>query len=108
VRRIVAIPILLCFLALGTGTMGHLHALDHQREDAALARGTGAPADRPVHNDSNCLIHAQLHMPMVSIGWVPLLVCLGLLIAFLTLAASPLVSQRTPTAFNCRGPPASR
>ena len=87
--------------------MEHLHALDHQREDPALARQTGVPADQPTHNDSNCRIHAQLHMPMVSFGWVPMLVCLGLFVAFLTLTALPLVSQRTPTAFNCRGPPAS-
>jgi len=107
-RRIVAIPALIGFLALGTGTMEHLHALDHQREDAALAKERGVPADPPVHNDSNCLFHARLHMPMVSIGWVPLLVCLGVFVAFLRLTALPLVSQRTPTAFNCRGPPACR
>ncbi len=86
------------------------HEAQHAREDAALvaaAKAAGQPAPVvPVHDESNCLIHAQLHMPLLSAGWVPLLVCLGIFVAFLTLLSTPLVSHRMPVCLVCRGPPA--
>ncbi len=112
VRRLPAILLLLCFAALGSGVMEYLHNREHAEEDAAqiaAARAAGLPdsPDKPVHDDSNCAVHAQLHLPVISAGWVPLLVLLGLFIAFLTLLAQPLLSQRTPLRIACRGPPAT-
>jgi hypothetical protein len=109
-RKVAAIVLLLCFTALGTGLVDHLHNLDHAREDARLAaaaEAAGLPAPKPVqHDDSNCDIHAQLHLPLLAVAWVPLLICLGLLVAFLTEIATQLVSQRLPLCLDCRGPPA--
>jgi hypothetical protein len=107
-HRLAAIFVVVWFLALGSGLVGRAHDRQHAREDAvraAVAQGKGAP--KPVeHNDTNCFFHAQLHMPAVSAGWVPVLICLGLWIAFVTQLASSLVSCHVPARLDCRGPPA--
>jgi hypothetical protein len=99
----------LSFLALGTGGFEFLHNLQHAREDAeisALAEKANRSTPGPVHHDeSNCLIHFQLHLPMIFAGWVPLLVSVGVFVAFLTLLAATLVSQRPLLRLDCRGPP---
>jgi hypothetical protein len=109
VKRLVPIAVLLGLFALATGTLEHLHNLQHQREDAAAAKqdpNTGYPAGQnPVHNDSNCLIHFQLHLPICSAGWVPLLVFLGLFVSFLTLLTPRLAPQGVTIHIACRGPP---
>jgi len=101
---------LLAFVALGSAGLEYLHNPDHQREDAREAaqatKGGLPPKPQPMHDESNCAVHAQLHMPFLAMGWVPLLVCLGLLLAFLTLLAPPLVSIRPLLQLDCRGPPA--
>lgn len=109
-RRLASIPLLVVFLALGTGALQFLHNLDHQRFDARHA----PPADRegmpshpaPLPDDNNCATHAQLHQPVSTIAWVPLLIYLGLFVAFLTLLTPGPVSHRPPLALDCRGPPA--
>jgi hypothetical protein len=106
VRRFAVLPLLVCFLALGTRAAAFLHDLEHQQRDAVLVNaGVLPPAQQPIHNDSNCRIHAQLHMPMLAAAWVPLLVCVGLFVAFLTLLPARLLPQSRGLAFNCRGPP---
>lgn len=115
-RRVAAILLSVAFLALGTGALEYLHNLDHKREDAQRATATAAGVSQagshshhdhaPLHTDTNCETHAQLHMPTLSMGWVPLLVCLGLFVAFLTLLASEPVSHRPLLRLDCRGPPA--
>jgi hypothetical protein len=110
VRRIASIPLLICFAFLGTGLAEHLHDLHHEREDAAIvsheaAEGRPAPLP-PQHDDSNCAIHAQLHLPLTVVLGVPLLICLGLLIAFLTPFAQSPVSLCPAFRLDCRGPPA--
>ena len=108
-RRIAASVLLLCFLALGSGAAEWAHNLAHEREDAleeAAAHQAGMPEKpQPAHDDSNCPTHAQLHMPILSVAWAPSLVCLGVLVAFLTLLSPALVSQRSVYAIDCRGPP---
>jgi hypothetical protein len=113
-RRLASILLLLWFAALGAGLLEYVHNLQHEADDARaaalLARATSpagqhAPA-APTHDDTNCPIHLQLHMPLLAAGWVPLLVCLGLFVAFLTLLAPRLISHRCPARIDCRGPPA--
>jgi hypothetical protein len=110
-RRLASILLLLCFAALGTGTLEYLHNLQHAREDAAeaaVAKAAGLP-DTPApapHNESNCDVHAQLHVPLMTAAWVPLLVLLGLFVAFLTQLAPVPPVQELPSRLACRGPPA--
>ena len=114
-RRLAAIFLLLWFTALGCGLLEYVHNLQHQAEDArasAMLRQSAPQGDHepatPVHDDTNCPVHAQLHMPLLVAGWVPMLVCLGLFVAFLTLIESPLISHRCPVRVDCRGPPTQR
>ena len=96
------------FIALGSGGVEYAHNAEHAREDAAIAvtRGHSTPgAPLPVHNDSNCPVHAQLHAPAVSQPVITLLIFAGLLVAFLTQLATPLISLRIPARIDCRGPP---
>ena len=107
-RRLAAISLVLCFLALGSGVAAFLHNLNHARQDAvaaSAATAAGQPVQHRNHDDSNCDTHLQLHMPLLSAAWVPLLICLGLFVAFLTLLPAPLISRRAPTHFDSRGPP---
>jgi hypothetical protein len=90
------------FLALGSGAMEYVHNRDHAREDARAHLPLGQH-----HDESNCVLHAQLRAPIVAGAWVPLLVCLGLLVAFLTLLNEQPVPHRPLTRLDCRGPPAS-
>src|SRR3954454_3001385 len=120
-RRIVALILATSFLALGTGALEYLHNSAHAREDAAAAVAVfgraslgsasdpsdDAPSPRgPLHTDANCVIHAMLHAPLLTGGWVPLLVCLGLFVAFLTQLTPPVLSRRPLVRIDCRGPPA--
>lgn len=108
-QRFAAILLLLCYTALGSGAAEYWHNAEHASEDAALiqaARDSGSPLDRvPLHDESNCPVHAQLHLCCMAVGWTPLLICLGLFIAFLTLLPSRLPIQRLALAIPCRGPP---
>jgi uncharacterized membrane protein YphA (DoxX/SURF4 family) len=111
-RRLASIALLTCFLALGTGSAQYLHFLDHQGDDLAAhlkpASNGEHRSDRhhqPRHDESRCAIHAILRAPVASVGWVPLLVSLGLLIGFLTLLPSTPFVPQTIVRIDCRGPP---
>lgn len=110
VKRFAPILLLLCIGALGTGTLEYLHNLEHEREDAheaAEARAAGLPeTPHAPHDESNCDIHGQLHVPLMAAAWVPLLILLGLFVAFLTMLAPIAVEQSVPSCLGCRGPPA--
>jgi hypothetical protein len=107
-KRIPSILLLACFLGLGTGFFEYFHEMQHAAEDArqaALLKAAGLPVRPEHHDESNCQVCAQLHMSFVSTGWVPLLVCLGLFIAFLTQLDTPLIPRLVPARIDCRGPP---
>jgi hypothetical protein len=108
-NRVAAIILLICFLGLGSGALNYVHQMQHRREDAivdAKLRAAGLPVYPHHHDDSNCELCAQLHMQYVPIHcWTPLLICLGLFIAFLTLIDEPLISRQAPARIDCRGPP---
>ena len=109
-RRFPAFIASICFVLLGTGALEYLHNLEHEREDAAqmaIARVAGKPVqEAPRHDDSNCSVHAQLHLPTLPAAWVPLLICLGVFVAFMTELAPALAPQRAWLHIDCRGPPA--
>ena len=111
IRSISSILLLLTFLSVGTGFMEYLHDLQHEYEDhleelAALKQGKKAPV-APIHDESNCFVHAQLHIARLPVAWVPLLILLGIFVEFLTQIAVPLISQRQLFRIDCRGPPIS-
>jgi hypothetical protein len=92
-RRVTAILLIGLLLALGSGVVQHLH------EDAHVG---------DTHHDENtCVLHALLRGPMMTGGWTPLLVCLGLLVAFLTMLTPQPAPQKFFTRLDCRGPPAA-
>ena len=95
-RRLAAILLVGTFLALGAGALEYVHSFQHVHVEA--------------HHDqddpSECFLHALLHAPMLSASWVPLLVCLGLFLAFLTLLNERLEAARQLVRLDCRGPPA--
>jgi hypothetical protein len=108
-QRVAAIFMVLCYTALGSGAVEHWHNLQHAAEDAVVlsaAREAGMPLDHaPVHDESNCELHSQLHLSAMAVAWVPLLIFLGLFVAFLTLLAPRMVAQQVAFASFCRGPP---
>jgi len=109
VRRIAALLLVACYLCLGSGALEYWHNAEHAVEDArmaALASAGGAPLQHlPLHTDFNCPEHARLHLPLISAGWVPILVFLGLFVAFLTTLRPRLIAQRVIERIDCRGPP---
>jgi len=76
-----------------------------QRGPVVPGHGIGAVDDVVAaerrHGDRPRVVQAELH----SAGWVPLLICLGLFVAFLTQLAPRLVPQRALVRIDCRGPP---
>src|SRR5271165_7393482 len=98
-RRMIAIFLACWFVALGSGGLAALHDLQHHLEDAATAaadRAAGRPdKDPPQHDESNCPIHAQLHIPLIAAGWIPLLVRVGPSIPLFPLLAVPQISSPT-------------
>jgi hypothetical protein len=88
--------------------MEYVHNLQHEAEDAiedAKLKASGQPVEQHHHDESNCHVHAQLHLQCVPGGWVPVLVVLGLWVAFLTLLDQPLIPRAMPVRIDCRGPP---
>jgi len=102
VQRLAAIILLAGFVALGSGALEQLHLRQHLLEHA---KAKASPADQPDRSENDCEFCVQLHAPVLSGGWVPILVCLGLLVAFLTLLAPAMAPQRVALRIDCRGPP---
>lgn len=118
-KRFWAILLLCAVAAVGSGALRYAHDMLHA-PGAAHAHEHGhhhghdhpgghdeptLPA--PLHDESTCVIHALLKLPMLGGGFVPLLVCLGLFVAFLTLLpTTPVRSRRPLLLLDRRGPPA--
>ena len=106
--------LLFTFLLMGSGALEYLHNWAHELEDrmedqaeaAASVEAHKIPAHEEHHHDeNNCEMHAQLHMAIISFSWTPLLIWLGVWIAFLSLLAVPLIPRPQPNRIDCRGPP---
>ena len=110
VKRACAILLLLAVAALGTGALRHVHDVAHAHDDLVAAQqhhdDHDAPPATPHHDSTNCTIHAKLSVPLVMTGHVPLLIGLGLIVAFLTQLTPAWVSRFTAVRLDCRGPPA--
>jgi hypothetical protein len=107
-KRLASIIVLFGVLGIGTGGLDFLHELTHQAEDArldAFLKAAGLPVGTHHHDESNCQVCAQLHMMVLWMGWMPVLICLGLFVAFLTLLDQPLIGRLQPARIDCRGPP---
>jgi hypothetical protein len=109
VRRFPAIILIFTFCALGSGATEFLHNAQHEAEDARenlLRRQAGLP-DAPAapHDDSNCAVHLQLHLPALPAFVPPLAVSVAMLVGVLSLALPRVISYRVPVAIDCRGPP---
>ena len=106
-RRITGILLLASFAVSQTGWLNYLHLREHLGTRRAVhARMTVTvpfPADD--HDERTCPICTTLHMPLASAGYVPLLVCFGLLLAFLSLLKPRPAAREAFAWVESRGPP---
>jgi hypothetical protein len=107
--RLMSLLLAVLLAAISTGGVGYLHELQHHHRDAGSARFAGiSNSDDDDLHEHACALCATLHMPTVPAGYVPVLICLGLFVAFLTQIAPPPVRGRIALPIDCRGPPANR
>ena len=108
-RRVAPIVLLLSYAVLGTGALEFLHNLQHAAEDEVpikLPLDSGSRSHHvPAHDESNCSVHAQLHIATLAVNWSLPVLCVGLLIALLAVLLPDLPSQGTPVVAFCRSPP---
>ncbi|MGB7160803.1 MAG: hypothetical protein WBD40_22250 [Tepidisphaeraceae bacterium] len=105
-KRTGAIILILAFAALGSGSLLHVHNRAHAAEHVA-ADHHDADHQHPVPADSrSCDLHGMLTLPVLPGGFTPVLIALGLLVAFLTQLSPTWVSAFTHVRLDCRGPPA--
>lgn len=97
-QRISVIFLGLLWLMLGTGLLAYVHELDHQREDGRR----GVPAR---HDDGNCPIHAQLHMPLQCAGEVTVSLTLEQVREPLVAADQRVCEASCPDECGSRDPP---
>jgi hypothetical protein len=109
VSRLAAIVLIVSIALLGSGALERVHndahARDHELTHNEHADTESSSPEPTHHDDSNCSLHAQLHLPLLPAGYVPLLVSLGLLVAFLTQLLQTTRSLSLPQRLDCRGPP---
>lgn len=102
-RRLAAQILVAAFLALGSGTLLHLHALQHQRNDAVQ---DADHKHHSSHDENTCQYHALLRAPVISSGWAPVLALVGVLIALLREVRPLAIGRFALVPIDCRGPPA--
>ena len=51
--------------------------------------------------------HVRQRREFLVVAWIPLLICLGLLVAFLSLLDEPLISRAAPVPSESHSPPCS-
>ena len=110
-NRLTSILLLVTFLSLGSGGLSYLHDRQHEAEDAVedrADRAAGLPVEHHHHDETNCRVHAQLHMPLVAGGWAQLLAVIGTPLTCLSRLRRPLVHRHPPARADCRDPPTIR
>jgi hypothetical protein len=101
VRRLGATFLILAFAALGSGVLLHLHNAAHATEHVNTA-GEHQPYSG---DERTCDLHGKLTAPVFSAGFTPVLIALGLFVAFLTQLTPAWVSSFAHVRIDCRGPP---
>ena len=108
VHRLAAGILAFAFAALGSGLLLHVHNAAHAAEHAHDAHHAHHPADAhestPI-DTSTCDLHGKLTLPMLSAGFTPVLIALGLFVAFLTQLTPAWNSAFAHVRLDCRGPP---
>ncbi len=107
-RRLSSILLLITFLGLGTGGLSYLHDRQHEAEDAAEAadrRAAGLPVEQHHHDETNCRVHAQLHLHFTAGGADPSPISIGPPVAVLAITSEPLTHRGPPYRADCRDPP---
>jgi hypothetical protein len=79
----------------------------HLKQSAVAAAGHAEsdPLDSHTGDADGCELCAHLHVGRISSGWVPVMICLGVFVAFLTQLSPRLAPQRVAARIDCRGPP---
>ena len=105
-QRIIAIALLAVFAATGSGWLNYLHLQEHisPRTCAFSTLSLSTPTGGD-HDENNCPTCLTLHVCFAASGYVPLLICLGLLVAFLSLLAPRPITRQALVWIESRGPP---
>ncbi len=101
-RRFGASILILAFAALGSGLLLHVHNAAHAAEHAHVE--SDAHDHAPI-DTSTCDLHGKLTLPMLSAGFTPVMIALGLFVAFLTQRIPAWDSAFSHVRLDCRGPP---
>ena len=104
VQRLTGLILIVVFAAIGSGVIQFLHLQEHAAASVASESPILQPS-QPGHDEDNCLSCLTLHMQFSGGNAMPLLICLGLAMAFLTMLAPRLTPQAIPARIDCRGPP---
>lgn len=100
----------LFYFALGSGAIERWHNAQHAAEDARLAALAGQSADHqehaPIHDESNCPFHCQLHLAGMAVSWAPTLVCVSTFRTFVQASPQVLPEFQRRVLILARGPPA--
>ncbi len=92
-QRVLVALLLACLLGMSTGAVSYWHESAH--------------AHATVQDEDHCAVHATLTAPSLPASYVPLLVSLGLFIAFLSELQLAMPARRPAFRIDCRGPPAA-
>lgn len=107
-ERITGALLLAVFAATQSGWVNYLHRCDYL---ACGHRAYASPSLFPPcvngHDEATCRVCTTLHMPLSAGGYAPLLIFLGLAVAFLSLITPKPVVRRVCVWIEGRGPPMS-
>jgi hypothetical protein len=108
VRRITGLILLAVLTLAQSGWLNYLHLEEHLSAPhaAALHLSISAPTPGDDHDENNCSVCMNLHMAVSATKYIPLLICLGILVAFLSLLTPRPRALREAVWIEGRGPPA--
>ena len=104
-QRLAAGILVLAFAALGSGLLLHVHNAAHAAEHAHHAHHAGEAHESTPLDTGTCDLHGKLTLPVLSAGFTPVLIALGLFVAFLTQLTPAWNSAFAHVRLDCRGPP---
>jgi hypothetical protein len=107
VQRITGAFLLAVFAATQSGWVNYWHLQEHAaaRPSAHTRMTVSVPWPVDPHDERTCPICMTLHMPLAAAGYVPLLICFGLIVAFLSLLPPRPIARQVFAWIESRGPP---